>query len=76
MCLALPMRVRSISGSVALCTVEGVDREVSLLLIDRVCVGDHLVVHAGFAISRLDPEEARITLDLHSAGLHRQDSPA
>ncbi len=69
MCLAVPMLVKSINGSAALCTVDGVERVVSLLLLDDVRVGDHLVVHAGFAIERLDPEAARQTLEVLQAAM-------
>jgi hydrogenase expression/formation protein HypC len=44
--------------------VEGVQREASLLLLEDARVGDYVIVHAGFAISKLDEAAARETLDL------------
>ena len=44
--------------------VEGVQREASLLLLEDVRVGDYVIVHAGFAIQKLDEAAARETLDL------------
>jgi hydrogenase expression/formation protein HypC len=65
MCVAVPMQVVSIEGEVAVAEVDGVRREASLMLLDQeVKVGDYVIVHAGFAISRLDEEEARETLAL------------
>lgn len=65
MCVAVPMQVVRIEGELALTEVDGVRREASLMLLDQeVKVGDFVIVHAGFAISRLDEEEARETLAL------------
>lgn len=70
MCLALPARVTALhdDGSA---TVElgGIRQKVSVALIDGVKVDDYLVVHVGYAISRLDPEAAAQTLkDLAELG--------
>jgi hydrogenase expression/formation protein HypC len=65
MCLAIPMRVISIDGDTVVVEIDGVRREASLMIIgDEIRVGDYVVVHAGFVISRLDEKEAHITLDL------------
>jgi hydrogenase expression/formation protein HypC len=59
------MRVASIEGDTAVAELDGVKREASLVLLDQeVEIGDFIIIHAGFAISRLDPEEARETLAL------------
>lgn len=65
MCLAIPARVTELldEGS-AVVDVGGVRKEVSLALMDGVTVGDYVIVHVGFAINRLDPEEAEKTLQL------------
>jgi hydrogenase expression/formation protein HypC len=42
----------------------GVKREISLALVDNVEVGDYVIVHVGYALNRLDPEEAQRTLEL------------
>ncbi len=65
MCLAIPAEVKErLPGQMARVSVEGVEREVALHLVDDVAVGDYVIVHVGFALSKLDPEEARKTLDL------------
>ncbi|MBI2569270.1 MAG: HypC/HybG/HupF family hydrogenase formation chaperone [Candidatus Schekmanbacteria bacterium] len=65
MCLAIPMQVVAI-GPDGMGTVElgGVRKEVSLILLDEVSVGDHVIVHVGFALSRLDRDEAEATLQM------------
>ena len=63
MCVGVPMQVISIEGDQAVAEVDGVKREASLMLLDQeVKVGDFVIVHAGFAISKLDEEDARETL--------------
>ncbi|MBF0496111.1 MAG: HypC/HybG/HupF family hydrogenase formation chaperone [Deltaproteobacteria bacterium] len=64
MCLAVPCEIRSIENEMALVEAEGVTRKVSLLLLDDAKVGEFVIVHAGFAINRLDPDEARESLKL------------
>lgn len=65
MCVAVPMQVISIEGDMAVTQVDGVKREANLMLLDQeIKVGDFVIVHAGFAISRLDEEDARETLAL------------
>ena len=64
MCVGIPMRLRAVDGDRGLVEEGGLEVEVSLALIDGPRVGDHLLVHAGFAIERLDPEEAAETLRL------------
>jgi hydrogenase expression/formation protein HypC len=59
------MQVISIDGDQAMTEVDGVKREANLMLLDQgVVVGDFVIVHAGFAISKLDEEDARETLAL------------
>jgi len=62
MCLAVPMRVAEIVDNTAICEVDGVRREASLMLLDEVAVGNYVLLHAGFAIEKIDPEEAERTL--------------
>lgn len=64
MCLAVPMQVKTIEGEVALCEIDGVQREASLMMVDGVSVGDFVLIHAGFAIEKLDEADARETLRL------------
>ena len=65
MCLGIPMKIISINGMDIVAEIDGVKREGSLMILDaEVQVGDYVVVHAGFAISKLDEEEALETLQL------------
>lgn len=71
MCLAIPtLVVERLSAERAIVELGGVRREISLALLDDVAPGDYVIVHAGYALTRLDPEEARKTLELFAqAGL-------
>jgi hydrogenase expression/formation protein HypC len=65
MCLAIPARVVELPAEdTAIVELGGVRKEVSLALVDDVVVGDYVIVHVGFALSRLDAEEAAKTLAL------------
>ena len=64
MCLAVPMKIQEIHGDKGLVENGGVIREVSLQMMKDLQVGDYIIVHAGFAIQKLDEEEALETLDL------------
>jgi hydrogenase expression/formation protein HypC len=57
------MKIITMDGDLALAEIDGVQREASLMMLDEpVTVGDYVIVHAGFAISKLDQEEAEETL--------------
>ena len=62
MCLAIPMRVISIDGARGVVDASGARLEVGLDLVDEVAVGDYVLVHAGYAITRLDAGEAEENL--------------
>ena len=63
MCLGVPMQIIRKEGDTAVAEIDGVRREASLMLLaDEVAVGDFVIIHAGFAISRLDEDDARETL--------------
>ena len=62
MCLAIPMQVKAIEGSEAVVTQGGTELRVRTDLLDAVEVSDYVLVHAGFALQVVDPEEARATL--------------
>jgi hydrogenase expression/formation protein HypC len=65
MCLAVPVRVCALLGNQWVETeVGGIHSRTSIALIDEVAVGDYLIVHAGYAIARLDVTEAEKTLAL------------
>jgi hydrogenase expression/formation protein HypC len=64
MCLAIPSKITKIEDNMAVIDVDGVRRECSLLLVEDAQVGDYVIVHAGFAISKLDEAAALETLSL------------
>jgi len=64
MCLAIPSKIVAIDGDTAVIDVDGVRRKAGLMLVEDVCVGDYVIVHAGYAISRIDEDAALETLDL------------
>ena len=65
MCLGVPMQVVELHDDMVVAEIDGVRREASLMMLgEEVAVGDYVIVHAGFAISRIDPHEAEETLKL------------
>ena len=65
MCLAIPAKIiKKIDDDRALVDVGGVQREISISLIDNVKENEYVIVHVGYAISKLDEEEAKKTLKL------------
>jgi hydrogenase expression/formation protein HypC len=77
MCLAVPAQVLEIhDDGLATVDLDGVRQRVSLALLDQVAVGDHVIVHVGFALQRLDVDEAEASLRLlrEHAAADRDDS--
>ena len=65
MCLAIPARVVEVlEADQATVDLEGVRKRISLALVEDVAPGDYVIVHVGYALNRLDPEEAQRTLEL------------
>ncbi len=64
MCLAIPAQITEIEDRRGKVTLAGNVREADFSLIDAPAVGDWVLVHAGFAIEKLDPKDARETLAL------------
>ncbi len=64
MCLAIPARIVEMTGDTATVDMEGVRRNVSTMLLPDARVGEYVIVHAGFAIGRLDQKEAEETLKM------------
>ncbi len=62
MCLGIPVKVLEVNGETAVVAVGGARRDVSLLLLDDVRPGDWVILHAGFAIQKMNEEEAAKTL--------------
>ena len=66
MCLAVPMRIQRIDGFAATCEAKGIEREVSLFMLqgEPLEVGDHVLIHVGYAIQKVSEEEARSAWEL------------
>ena len=62
MCLAIPVRIKSINGIEAEVEIGGITRKTSLMLTPEARVGDYVLLHAGYAINILDQAEAEETL--------------
>ncbi len=76
MCLAVPSKIIEINGNVAKVDVDGVVREASIMLLDDVELGDYVIVHAGFAISKVDEAAAIQTIeDMRGILMAEKDQP-
>lgn len=64
MCWAVPVQIQSIEGNVGTVNLSGTTRQVGLALVENPQVGDYVLVHAGFAIQKIDEQEAQETLKL------------
>lgn len=74
MCVGVPMQVVTVDGDDIVAEVDGVRRSASLMMLaDEVKVGDFLIIHAGFAISKLDEDEARETIRLMKEVFSEED---
>lgn len=62
MCLGVPMQVVSLENDMAVCEIDGVRREASMMMLENVHIGDYVLIHAGFAIEKIDAKEAQLTL--------------
>jgi hydrogenase expression/formation protein HypC len=65
MCLAIPAEVTKIlPDDMAVVSLDGVSKEISVALIEDLAIGDYVIVHVGYALTKIDPEEAKRTLEL------------
>ncbi|MEK7811729.1 MAG: HypC/HybG/HupF family hydrogenase formation chaperone [Pseudomonadota bacterium] len=65
MCLAIPARIEAFTTvDKAIVNLGGVRKEISLALVEDVAVGEYVIVHVGFALQKLDQEEAERTLEM------------
>ena len=78
MCLGIPMQILEIDGFNARCEAKGVIREVSLFLLqgEEPAVGDYVMVHVGYAIQKMTPQEARSAWELFDEVLAAEDGLA
>ena len=67
MCLGIPMQIKSIDGFTSICEAKGVTRDVSLFMMqeDKLEVDDFIVVHVGYAIQKISPQEAQTAWELY-----------
>lgn len=73
MCLALPAKITKIlADQKAIANVGGVEREISIALLDEVVPGDYVIIHVGYALTLLDQTEAKKTLALFSAMMEQK----
>lgn len=75
MCLGVPMRVVDRDGFMARCEAKGIERSVSLFLLqhEEVQPGDHVMVHVGYAIQKMSEADALSTWELYDEMLASQD---
>ena len=78
MCLGIPMQVKSIDQYQALCEAKGIERDVSLFMLQDEAVepGDYVVVHVGYAIQKISPQEAQSAWEIYDQMLAAEDALA
>lgn len=77
MCLGVPaLVVEILENERAIVDMGGVRKPISTALLDEVAMGDYVIVHVGFALSRINPEEAKETIRLMSQQAANEDIPA
>jgi hydrogenase expression/formation protein HypC len=76
MCLGIPMQVISIDGFIARCSAKGIERDVSLFLLQDqpVSVGECVLVHVGYALQKMTAEEARSAWELYDQILAAEEA--
>jgi hydrogenase expression/formation protein HypC len=76
MCLGIPMQISSIDGYIARCSAKGVQRDVSLFMLQdtELAVNDYVVVHVGYAIQKITPQEAQSAWELYDLMLEAPDA--
>jgi len=77
MCLAIPMQIMSIDGFVAHCEAKGVERDVSLFMLqdEPLAPRDYVMVHVGYAIQKITEQDARSAWELYDEMLEELDQP-
>jgi hydrogenase expression/formation protein HypC len=76
MCLGIPMQIKQIDGYMARCEARGVERDVSLFMMQDELLqeDDYVVVHVGYAIQKISPQEARTAWELYDQMLGEPDA--
>ena len=62
MCLAIPMKIKKIEGDRAIVSSANVEQRIAINFLKNPAIGDYVMIHAGFAIEKLDPKKAEETL--------------
>lgn len=75
MCLGIPMKVMTIDGFTARCEAKGIERDVSLFMLQHEDIKpeDYVVVHVGYAIQKVSPHEARTAWEIYDEMLAREE---
>jgi hydrogenase expression/formation protein HypC len=78
MCLGIPMKVVTIEGHLARCSAQGVERDVSLFMLqdEAIAIGDFVLVHVGYAIQKMTPQDARSAWELYDEVLSAEGMEA
>ena len=76
MCLGIPMQIKSIDGFTARCEAKGIERDVSLFMMqdDKLEVDDFIVVHVGYAIQKISLQEAQTAWEIYDEMLAGEQS--
>jgi hydrogenase expression/formation protein HypC len=64
MCLAIPLKITNVNGKEAMAEIEGVIKKIRTDFISNLKVGDYVLVHAGFAIEKLDEKQALENMEI------------
>ena len=76
MCLGIPMQIKNIDGFVARCEAKGVERDVNLFMLqhEALALGDFVVVHVGYAIQKISPQEAQSAWEIYDQMLAAEEA--
>ena len=76
MCLGIPMQIKSIDQYQALCEAKGIERDVSLFMLqdEPLEPGDFVVVHVGYAIQKISPQEAQTAWEVYDEMLAAEEN--
>ncbi len=74
MCLAIPMKIVSVNGNQGVAESGGILKSIDISLVPEVCVGEYVIVHAGFAIERMNEREAQKTLAVFQDLIHLMEA--
>ncbi len=73
MCLAMPAQVtRILDNQKAIVNLGGIEKEISTTLLDQVAIGNYVIIHVGYALTKLDETEAKRTLQLFHEMLNQK----